>query len=80
MIEFLRSLFRQEEPNLVAVAAMTETLAYDEVCEAIDKINANMPLLAGRRLSLYVDRDYKPPRIVLTDWSQTTPIVVHGDE
>lgn len=79
MFRFLER-FRREEPNAITMAAMVEGEAYGEVCRGIDLINDHMPLLVGRRLSLYVDRDYKPARIVLSDWSETNPRVVHGDE
>lgn len=54
--------------------------ALEQVKDAIDIINSNMPLLAGSRLSLYIDRDFRPARVVLTDWSRTTPTVIHGDQ
>lgn len=62
-----------EEADRVAQEAL------DRVCEGIDLVNANMPLLVGQRLSLYIDRDYKPARVVLTDWAQTHPTVIHGE-
>lgn len=79
MFRFL-DRFRREIPNAITKQAMAEGEAYTAVCEGIDLINDHMPILLGRRLSLYVDRDYKPARIVLSDWSETNPRVVHGDE
>ena len=73
-----RFFHREHEPNLTTTAALVVSEALSKVEEGIDLINENMPLLAGERLSLYVDRDYRPARITLTDWGQTQPVTIYG--
>ena len=68
-LEFKRGKMTPEE---IAEDAM------QRVKDGIDAINENLPLLP-RNYGLWIDRSHRPPRVCLTDWSDSTPAVVHGD-